>query len=67
MIVGNSSLYAPGDVKPLDLEIMRHIAVECGKLCGDGMSDLIEYGTGDAYEVEVMVLFTRKEEKENGR
>ena len=60
---GRVKMYAPVDVEALDLEIMRHITHEAGKLVSDGLSDLREYGTGEEYEVEVLVCFIRKDGK----
>ena len=59
---GVVGLYLDSDTDSLDREIMRHIAKEVAKLLRDGMSDLVEYGSGSVYFVNCDLIFTKKEE-----
>lgn len=64
---GRVILCVPKGVDTLDVIIMRHIASEVGKLVGDGICDLEEYGGCDKWDVTVVIQFERKEVSENGR
>ena len=60
--IGVVGLYLDSDADSLDREIMRHIANEVAKLLRDGMSDLVEYGSGEDYYVNCDLEFTKKED-----
>ena len=57
---GNVMLMIPSEADICDMAVMEHIANETKKLLAEGMSDLVEFGSGTDYEVKVMMMFARK-------
>lgn len=47
----------------LDSEIIRHMAEEVKATVGDIMCDFVEYGSGELYDIEVMIVVKRKDGK----
>ena len=60
---GKLVVLSPKELGVLDSEIIRHMAEEVKATVGDIMCDFVEYGSGELYDIEVMIVVKRKDGK----
>ena len=60
---GKLVVLAPKELSVLDSEIVSHMAEEVKVAVGDSMCDFVEYGRGELFDVEVVILIKRKDGK----
>lgn len=60
---GKLVVLAPKELSVLDSEIIRYMAEEIKATVGDSMCDFVEYGSGEMYDVGVMIVIERKDGK----